>query len=176
LIFGSADGPDDDLDLHLLHLDAESTTVPLLDSEADEVHPALSPDDQWFAYTSDITGRLEVYIQRFPNLGGTIRISSNGGQEPQWSPSGDRLYYRSINGREVFAVDVLGGDPLRFGREELLFEGDFEPGIRWGAKWDIHPDGDRFLMLQIEHPENPKEIRVVINWFAELERLVPTDD
>ena len=90
--------------------------------------------------------------------------------------SGDRLYYRSIDGREVFAVDVLSGEPLRFGLEELLFEGDFDPGIRWGSKWDIHPDGDRFLMLQLEHPENPREIRVVSNWFAELERLVPTDD
>ena len=73
-------------------------------------------------------------------------------------------------------VDVLGGDPLQFGREELLFEGNFDPGPRWGTKWDIHPDGDRYLMLQIELSDNPREIRVVSNWFAELERLVPTGD
>jgi hypothetical protein len=76
----------------------------------------------------------------------------------------------------VYAVDVLSHDPLRFGREELLFEGDFEGGVVFGAKWDIHPDGDRFLMLQAVHPEPPEGIRVVTNWFSELERLVPTVD
>ena len=113
-------------------------------------------------------------MQPFPNLGATIRVSPNGGHEPLWSPSGDRLYYRSANGRRIFAVDVLSGEPLRFGREELLFEGNFMPGVFFGSQWDIHPDGDRFLMLQIEHQEPAEGIRVVTNWFAELERLVPT--
>jgi len=116
-----------------------------------------------------------VYVQSFPDMGATIRVSPNGGQEPLWSPSGDRLYYRSENGRSVFAVDALGGDPLRFGREELLFEGNFAPGIRWGRNWDIHPDGKRFLMLPLESAQSPGEIRVVVNWFAELERLVPSN-
>ncbi len=176
VIFGSTNGNYSDLNIHLLQLGTEPAHVPLLDSGADEIHPALSPDEQWLAYASDVTGELEVYVQRFPNLGGTVRISSNGGQEPKWSPSGDRLYFRSPDGRSVFVVDVLGGDPLRFGREELLFEGNFDPGPRWGFKWDIHPDGDRFLMLQVEDSENPREIRVVSNWFTELERLVPTSN
>jgi len=176
VLFGSTTGANTDLDLYLLHIGTETAPVPLLDSGADEVHAALSPDERWFAYASEVTGRFEVYVQRFPTLGETVRISSTGGQEPKWSPSGDRLYFRSTNGRSVFVVDVLGGDPLRFGREELLFEGNFEPGPRWGSTWDIHPDGDRFLMLQLEHSENPREIHVVRNWFDELERLVPTGD
>jgi len=145
-------------------------------SDADEIQAKLSPDERWVAYASDLSGRLEVYVQPFPNLGATIRVSPNGGQEPLWSPSGDRLYYRSITGRRVFAVDVLDEEPLRFGREELLFEGDFTTGIRWGRKWDIHPDGDRFLMLRVDYPAAPEGIRVVANWFGELERLVPSND
>ena len=70
------------------------------------------------------------------------------------------------------AVKVLHQDVRS---EELLFEGSFEPGVTWGSKWDIHPDGDRFLMLQAEYPDPPEGIRVVTNWFAELERLVPTE-
>ena len=176
VLLGTTTGVDTDLDIYLLHIGTDPAIVPLLDSGTEEIHPALSPDEQWLAYASDVTGRLEIYVQRFPTLGGTVRVSSNGGQEPRWSPSGDRLYYRSTDGRRVFAVDVVAGDSIRFGLEELLFEGNFAPGPRWGSKWDIHPDGDRFLMLQIELSDNPREIRVVSNWFAELERLVPTGD
>jgi serine/threonine protein kinase/Tol biopolymer transport system component len=176
VLVGSATGADDDLDIHQLTLTDEPTLEPLLATDADESHPSLSPDERWIAYASDVTGNTEVYVQRFPNLGGTIRISADGGQEPLWSPSGDRLYFRSTDGRRVYAVDVLQGDPPSFGREELLFEGNFDPGPRWGANWDIHPDGNRFLMLQIKHGENPRDIKVVTNWFNELERLVPTSD
>jgi Tol biopolymer transport system component len=176
VIFVSATLANTDLDIYLLHIGTEAAPVPLLDSGANEVHAALSPDETWLAYASDVTGRFEVCIQRFPSLGGTMRVSSNGGQEPKWSPSGDRIYFRSTDGRRVFAVDVVGDDPLQFSQERLLFEGSFDPGPRWGSKWDIHPDGDRFLMLQIELSENPREIQVVTNWFAELERLVPSGD
>jgi len=175
VLFVSAIGATANPDIHLLHLDGKPITAPLLATAAHEINPALSPDDRWLAYASDVTGRLEVYVQPFPDLGATIRVSPNGGMEPIWSPAGDRLYYRSANGRRVFAVDVISGDPLRFGSEVLLFEGSFEPGLTWGAKWDIHPDGDRFLMLQPEYPDPPEGISVIVNWFEELERLVPTE-
>ena len=175
LLFVGAIGANANFDISVLHLDNGPTTAPLIDTSAQEIKPALSPDDRWLAYASNVTGRLEVYVQPFPDLGATIRVSPNGGTEPIWSPSGDRLYYRSQNGRRVFAVDVISGDPLRFGSEELLFEGSFEPGVTWGSKWDIHPDGEKFLMLQAEYPDPPEGIRVIVNWFEELERLVPTE-
>jgi len=174
LLFVSAIGANANFDIYLLHLDGEPTPAPLLATGAHEINPALSPDDRWLAYASDASGRFEIYVQPFPDLGTTILVSPNGGREPIWSPSGDQLYYRSQNGHRAFSVDVISGDPLRFGSEELLFEGSFEPGVTWGSKWDIHPDGDRFLMLQGAYPDPPKGIRVVTNWFDELERLVPS--
>jgi Tol biopolymer transport system component len=177
LLFVSAIGANANPDISVLHLDDGPTTVPvpLLATRAHEFNPALSPDDRWLAYVSGVSGSLEVYVQPFPDLGATIRVSPNGGREPIWSPAGDRLFYRSANGRRVFAVDVISGDPLRFGSEELLFEGSFEPGPAWGDKWDIHPDGEKFLMLQAKYPDPPEGIRVIVNWFDELERLVPTE-
>jgi serine/threonine-protein kinase len=175
LLFVSAIGANANFDIYLLHLDGEPTPAPLLATGAHEINPALSPDDRWLAYASDASGRFEIYVQPFPDLGTTILVSPNGGREPIWSPSGDQLYYRSQNGHRAFSVDVISGDPLRFGSEELLFEGSFEPGVTWGSKWDIHPDGDRFLMLQGAYPDPPKGIRVIVNWFDELERLVPTE-
>lgn len=176
VIYVGALGAFSDFDVNMLHLDGPPTDVPLLATEDSEVHPALSPDNRWVAYASDVTGRFEIYVQPFPDLGATIRVTRNGGMEPIWAPSGDRLYYRSPHGRRVFAVGVIGGEALRFGAEELLFEGSFPEGLRWGRKWDIHPDGDRFLMLEIRAGNHPEGIRVISNWFAELERLVPTGD
>jgi Tol biopolymer transport system component/predicted Ser/Thr protein kinase len=176
VLFVSGAGVEANFDIHMLDLEGEPTISPLLATGANEAYPTLSPDERWLAYVSDLSGEFEVYVQPFPELGAIVRVSPNGGHEPLWSPSGDRLYYRSANGTRVFAVDVLDHDPLRFGREELLFEGDFAGGVVFGSKWDIHPDGDRFLMLLVEHSEGPSGIRVVTNWFAELERLVPTAD
>jgi serine/threonine-protein kinase len=162
-------------DIHALHLGETPIVEPLIETKHDDCLPALSPDGRWLAYASDVSDRLEIYVKPYPGLDGTIRVSPNGGTDPLWSPSGDRLYYRSENGRRVLAVDVLGTDPLRFGTETMLFEGSFTPGIRWGRKWDLHPDGNRFLMLMHENAEPVEGIRVVINWFSELERLVPAD-
>jgi hypothetical protein len=58
----------------------------------------------------------------------------------------------------------------------LLFDGNFAVGNRWARKWDIHPDGDKFLMLHVDNPDPVDGIRVATNWFTELERLVPTDN
>ena len=173
VVFAAALDATEDIDIHLLDLSAEPKTAPLLTTDANEIQPRLSPDEKWIAYASDVTGRTEVYVQRFPGLGATVRISPNGGQEPLWSPSGNRLFYRSLNGRRVFAVNVLSGDPLEVGTEQFLFEGSFTPGLRWGRTWDMHPDGTRFLMLLVESSQSPEDIRVVVNWFSELDRLVP---
>ena len=91
------------------------------------------------------------------------------------SPDGNRLFSRSENGHRVLAVDLLDTDPLLVGQESLVFEGNFAPSIKWGRKWDVHPDGDRFLMLEHDGEYTVDGIRVVTNWFTELERLVPTN-
>ena len=174
VLLGATPSLNDIIDLHVLDLDGDGATRPLLELDANVIQPKLSPDGRLLAYASDRSDRFEIYLQSFPRPGATIRVSPNGGQEPLWSPSGDRIYYRSVNGKQIFAVNILDSDPLRLGPEQLLVEGDFAPGIRFGRKWDIHPDGERFLVLKIETSETPKVIRVVRNWFNELEQLVPT--
>jgi serine/threonine protein kinase/Tol biopolymer transport system component len=162
-------------DIHALHLGDELTIETLIATDHDECQPNLSPDGRWLAYVSDVSGRLEVYVKPYPSLEGTLRVSANGGAEPLWSPEGDRLYYRSENGHSVLAVDVLKTDPLSFGQETTLFRGNFTPVIKFGRQWDIHPDGDRFLMLEHASVDAVEGIRVVTNWFTELERFVPTN-
>jgi Tol biopolymer transport system component len=175
VFLGVAEGLNSRISLHALDLGGDGKSRPLLTEDANVIQAKISPDGSLLAYASDRTDRYEVYVQPYPNLRTTVRVSPNGGQEPLWSPSGDRLYYRSDNGSQIFAVDIVDRDPLRLGKEKLLVEGRFLPGIRWGRRWDIDPGGERFLVLNVTSSESPKGIRVVRNWFTELEQLVPTE-
>jgi Tol biopolymer transport system component len=78
----------------------------------EETAPKFSPDGQWIAYSSDETGRREIYVQPYPGPGGKWPISADGGQEPVWNARGGELFFR--NGNKVMAVDsmqlLLGGN------------------------------------------------------------------
>jgi eukaryotic-like serine/threonine-protein kinase len=56
--------------------------------------PALSAEGKWLAYTSDETGRFEVFVRPFPDVGsGKWQVSTAGGASPEWSQRGDELYF-----------------------------------------------------------------------------------
>jgi hypothetical protein len=138
--------------------------------------PQLSPDGHWVAYAADESGRgREIFVRAFPGPGGPWRVSTEGGNEPQWNPNGKEVFYRS--GRKMMAVDIETGTGFAPGKPHVLFEGDFDPAFNGGvrANYDVSPDGQRFLMVQpamaVEPP--PREIAVVLNWSEELKRLVP---
>ncbi len=58
-----------------------------------------------------------------------------------------------------------------------MFEGRYvshsnPPGMQY---YDIHPDGQRFLMMKEGTAQEQAQINVVLNWFEELKRLVPAN-
>jgi Tol biopolymer transport system component len=140
----------------------------LLSSEANEDEPSLSPDGRWLAYTSDESGRREVYVQPFPDLGAKWKISADGGWSPRWSREGRELFYR--DGTHLMAVGVETAEDFTATRPEPLFEDSAPPWLDGG--YDVSPDGQRFLMMEVEE-EGAKEIVIILDWFDELERLVP---
>ena len=76
----------------------------------------------------------------------------------------------------MIVVDFFADSSSGPGRARTLFEGQYwSLGIRHGPTYDIHPDGQRFLMVEVLEPE-PASIEITLNWFEELERLVPTDN
>ena len=141
--------------------------------------PAFSPDGHWLAYSSDETGREEVYITPYPGPGGCIAVSSGGGRSATWSANGRELFYR--NGRQMMGVTIGPGAAPSVSTPQLLFEGDYveeDPGTGTN-NYDVAADGKRFLMMKAEsRPEEgvaPPQIIVVQNWLEELKRLVPTN-
>ena len=127
---------------------------------------------KWLAYSSDESGRREIFLRTFPDLGRKFQVSTDGGYSPRWGADGRRLFYR--RGDEMWAVPVDStSGSFEVGEPELLFRGDYSYGyIDWAFNYGVHPDGKTFLMVK-DGP--PPKFRVVVNWFAELERLVPVD-
>ena len=82
-------------DLYILPLapgpDGRRTTIPFLVTQADETFGQFSPDGKWVAYSSDESGRREVFVQGFapdrvPATGvGKWLISTAGGDKPRWA-------------------------------------------------------------------------------------------
>ena len=106
-----------------------------------------------------------------------ITITSDGGVEPVWARSGRELFYR--NGDQMIAVGITTEPTFSAGKSRLLFEGRREMragGGGFGVNYDIAPDGQRFVMIMESEAQEdaPSQINVVLNWFEELKRRVPT--
>jgi eukaryotic-like serine/threonine-protein kinase len=141
--------------------------------QTNETAPRFSPDGHWIAYTSAESGRSEVYVRPYPGPGGKWQISTEGGTEPVWNPKGRELFYRV--GNKMMAVDVTTQGAFSAGKPRVLFEGAFVPTPRSLSNYDVAPDGQRFLMLKAtEQAQAPTQINVVLNWFEELKRRVPS--
>ncbi|MCZ6758825.1 MAG: protein kinase, partial [Gemmatimonadetes bacterium] len=159
------------LDIGVLTLGSDEVWEPLLQSEANEAAPALSPDGQWIAYTSDQTDRCEIYVQRFPELGDRRQISTDGGGEATWSPDGRTLFYRE--GTRMMSVSIDYEPRFSMGTPELVFDG-LEVADCGGLRYHLSPDGQRFLIVKpAESTGGRTELVVVLNWSEELKRLAP---
>jgi Tol biopolymer transport system component len=147
---------------------------PFVEAAFDAMTPRFSPDGSWLAYVSDESGRGEVYIQSYPGPGGKRQITTEGGTEPVWNPNGREMFYRS--GGKMMAVDIATQPSFLVGKPRLLFEGPYLPSPLAPPNYDVSPDGQRFLMVKPAEQEQapPTQINVVLNWFEELKRRVPT--
>jgi eukaryotic-like serine/threonine-protein kinase len=143
---------------------------PLLVTAANESAPAFSPDGRFIAYQSDESGALEIYVRPFPQVGARRElISRSGGTVPRWSRDGTEIFYISEKG--LMRVPVA---PARGGSGTPAFG---EPSLTLAmtglTSFDIAPDGRSFAIARVPIEKAAKEIRVVLNWFLELRRLVP---
>jgi serine/threonine-protein kinase len=146
---------------------------PFLRTQFNESVPQFSPDGNWLAYTSNETGRWEVYVQPYPSSGGKWQISTEGGTEPVWNRNGRELFYRS--GDRMMAVDIATQPSFTAGKPRVLFQGHYVPPPGTTPNYDVSPDGQRFLMIKPSDAGDaaPAQINVVLNWFEELRRRVP---
>ena len=155
--------------LVLRRVGGDTADVPLVATAANEYAPRFSPDGHWLAYTSDESGRPEVYVRPFPGNGPRVQISTDGGNQAVWSGDSRRVFYR--NGSAFMVADVApSGGTLSVAARRKLFEGNYygaDP-TALSASYDVTPDGKSFLVGRaLEHGAD--EIVVWTGWLGELE-------
>ncbi len=158
-------------DIWVLPLGQESKPRPFLQTEFIESNPTFSPNSRWLAYESNESGRREIYVQEFPGPGGKWLVSTDGGNTPVWSRNGRELFYR--NGDKMMVVEIKAGNRFSAGSPRTLFEGKFHEWRRHRS-FDVTPDGQRFIMVKVPPESEPRHLVVILNWFDELQSLVPT--
>jgi Tol biopolymer transport system component len=187
-------------DLWLLPLEGDKQAVPLIASPFNETHGQISPDGKWIAYTSNSTGRNEIYVQPFPSGSGRYQVSFHGGDWPRWRKDSKELFYHAI------ATNLDNPATTGFFRGGSLLSADvnvsgavFEPGspkeiVRtYGVNiphnggdyqtYAVSADGKQILMVQLvlsatggpggggaAGPDVPLSITVAMNWAPGLKR------
>jgi dipeptidyl aminopeptidase/acylaminoacyl peptidase len=150
--------------------------TPFLNSPFNEWQAAFSPNGRWLAYSSNEAGRSEVYVRAFPGPGGKWEISTEGGSSPTWSRNGRQLFYKALDQRLLVASYAEQGDSFHADKPRLWGETRL-PDLVGFRSFDLHPDGQRFAVLQqVAEPGEAKRDHVVLflNFFDELRRLAPT--
>jgi eukaryotic-like serine/threonine-protein kinase len=131
-----------------------------LKTEFSEVGPQFSPDGQYVAYSSNESGKFEVYVRGFPGGADKRQISTNGGAAPHWRRDGKEIIY--MEGHKLMAVPVTLQPAFSSGRPSMLFQlGSAAP------QFDVSADGKRFLVRQRLPEEKPLAVHVAHNWFSE---------
>ncbi len=164
-------GPKTKFDLWILPMTGEPKPFVYLSSDFQETHSQFSPDGRWIAYTSDETGRSEVYVQSFPIGSGKWQISTNGGDQAQWRNDGKEIFYLAPD-RNLMAVTVSGGATIDPGRPAILFQTSVPVSGIVDDRNNYVPtrDGQRFMVNTLADTVNSQPLTLVLNWAGDLRK------
>jgi hypothetical protein len=170
------DGGKASSDIWVLPLAGDRKPIPFLTTPATEGQGELSPDGRWMVYTSNESGRFDVYVQPFPATGGKWLVSTGGGIEPHWRRDGKELYYVTPVPRRLMAVDVkTQGSTFEASIPHALFDvtgipvGLVGPGARVGV-FVASADGQKFLVGLQPPAQVSNPLTIVLNWTAGLKK------
>jgi len=163
-------------DVWLIDMARNRKVIHLIGTRFHEADPAFSPDGQWLAFTSNESGRMEVYIQAFeagesPRLAGERHLASrNGAVSLRWRRDGKELFYLAQDGR-VYGVPITLAPQIKIGEPASLFTISTEAraALHSLEGFDVSADGQQFLIPIITSSEK-SEIVVIQNWEAEAQR------
>jgi Tol biopolymer transport system component len=153
----------------LFALDGSEKPIPVGTRKGLSMHGKISPNGKFIAFTSNESGRDEIYVQPMPPATGYKNLSINGGHSPRWSHDGKELFFVSPDAG-MMAVDITL-DPINSpGVPHRLFQLKREVPIDLAdSPYDVRPDGQQFLVfMRTQRGPQDVPITVVLNWWAEL--------
>jgi serine/threonine protein kinase/Tol biopolymer transport system component len=160
--------------------DRGSSIVSDVQGSAVPIAATFSPDGRWIAYQFGSVGQdtfPSVFVRPFPLTSVKYRIAA--GIHPLWSHDGKELLYNQGPSRPLAAVTVTTKPVFSWGepRSESLAISSLESGLWFERNIDLAPDGRLIGVVGVDAsaPQEaiPTQIRVVLNWFEDLRRLVP---
>jgi dipeptidyl aminopeptidase/acylaminoacyl peptidase len=174
--------PTTDNDIWSLPLDGERHPRAIVQTRFNEEFPEISADGRWLAYTSNESGRREVYVQPYPGPGPRQQVSVDGGSTPAWSRDGKELFYQARSPDidtgvlRLMAVSVSTQPTFTAGMPRRLWQRPYPLTLLGYRGYDVSADGKRFLVVAAGErtPIKVTEMILIQNWTEELKRLVPT--
>ena len=166
---------------------ADRKPFAFLQSEFDELFGQLSPDERWMAFTSDRSGRREVYVRQFPSGDSEWPLSTAGGQAPRWKGDGKELYYQAADGK-MMAVAIKKSSsgarpafepavPVALFDSHMISEASAAGSQNLNStsvqfEYAVTADGKRFLIntISVAATASAQPLTVVTNWLTALEK------
>ncbi len=157
--FDPASGPD----VWILTAGTNAVVRPFVRTSGAQWGGSFSPDGKWLAYTSDESGRNQVYVAPFPGPGEKFQISTAEGTEPVWGRETREIFYRFWKG--LMCVDYMEDPAFVPGPPRMVLSGEYETcEIPVFPNYDVSADGRQFVLIPREHREK-QQIRFDLNWF-----------
>jgi Tol biopolymer transport system component len=158
-------------DLMLLPADGKGKPTPFADSTFVETHGRFSPDGRWVTYSSNASGRMEVYARPAQGPGDERRISVDGGWWAQWRGDGKEIFFLAPDDTLMAASVTLQSGNVQVRGIRPLFKMQPRPMARLDAfPYDVTPDGQRFLVNMAIDSSLSSEVTLVVNWPALLKK------
>jgi hypothetical protein len=155
------------LDLSVTTMPPERRTRIVERSAGMQAAARVSPSGDYVAYTSNESGRLEVFLKRYPSWEGKWEVSTAGGAWPRWNGAGDRLYY--VLADDVYEVEVTGRPSPVLGTPRRLFtlQGGSRTSQGAGAGFDVSANGLRFVVVRsVNASARRSQVVAVENWIG----------
>jgi hypothetical protein len=166
-LYRSIDLTGGNADLWAVSLDT-GKAYPVIESPFDERDAQFSPDGKWIAYSSDESGRPEVYVQPFPGPGGKERLSTNGGTQVRWRRDERELFYVAADMQMMSVAIHLDAEHGVVEAEppKPLFAARSGGSSGFSRQqYAVSPDGDRFLIGALVSNAAPSPpITLILNW------------
>ncbi len=128
---------------------------------------SFSSDGDWIVWEKS-SDPIQINASRWPDDMAVVPVSTNGGEQPQWSHAGDKIYFLDARREFMMVADFNPRERPAFTAPRRLFRLPENMVRSQDVSYDSIPGGD--LLMAITH--RPIRHRIVVNWLAEVDELL----